>query len=152
MLLGEKIDKERREIEELDRQTKLLQAKSKDIPITNYVQDMQAYRSTKNLTSFKEFNLNGTGSIAGSGSILTLVSQAYSTQRSRDPSNEGSTNKANQTSKFVGLKKNVVELYNQTNTQLRIPQAARMRNQYNSSASQMGGASSVGATTGASRS
>lgn len=59
--MKEKIEKEKRDIDELDLQAKIYQSRSKDIPITNYVQDMQAYRSTKNLTSFKEFNFCKSG-------------------------------------------------------------------------------------------
>jgi len=56
-------------LEELERKMKESKVKVKEIPITNYVPDMQAFRSTKNLTSFKEFNFNNTG---GSTSMLSI--------------------------------------------------------------------------------
>ena len=55
VLLKEKIENEKKQIEEEEKLLRDNKFKPKDIPITNYVPDMMTYRSTKNLTRFKDF-------------------------------------------------------------------------------------------------
>lgn len=56
VLFKEKVDKDKKVQEEEEKVLKDSKFKPKDIPITNYVPDMMAYRSTKNLTNFRDFN------------------------------------------------------------------------------------------------
>eukprot|EP00347_Sterkiella_histriomuscorum_P007034 403350501 len=135
VLVKEKIEKEQKELDDIEQRAKNFQKqlKNKEIPMSNYIPDMQAYRSTKNLTSFKDFNFNSTTSMQGSSSILSLSNANYnsSAQRSRDPSSEGVAHKTNNTTKYSGgLRKNVIELYAQENS-LRLPQTQGLKAKVN---------------------
>lgn len=74
------------------------QFKANKVPITNYVPEMMALKSTKNLTGFKDFNFNSTSSLLS----VSALNPNYTSRR--EPSNEGLKNKVNSTSKFIGLK------------------------------------------------
>ncbi|CDW81256.1 UNKNOWN [Stylonychia lemnae] len=124
VLLREKIEKEKKELEDQEKKSRDTVFKAKEIPITNYVADMQAFRSTKNLTSFKEFNFSNT---LGSSSILS-ISQAISSQRSREPSNEGLTNKTNYSTRFNGLKQST-QVRNNKHNQYQMPASHNQRYQ-----------------------
>ena len=81
VLFKEKVEKDKKMIEEEEKLQKENKPKPKDIPISNYVPDMMAYRSTKNLTNFRDFNF-GPSNLYNSNTLnsshSTISSNFYS--------------------------------------------------------------------------